>query len=768
MKMRKFPLFVFLVLCFSTAMKAQYIQVNDNFTAQQLVENVLINSSCASVSNFSVTGYNFDDAKKSYGRFSGTGTAFPFMDGIILSTGKAISAKGPNSSTLSEGPSSWVGDSDLENALSIGNSSVNATVLEFDFLPVGDKISFDYIFSSEQYLSSPSANQCSYTDGFVFLLKEANTTNAYQNLAVVPGTNIPIKSNTVRGPGTICPPANEQYFDAFNQYQHPTNFNGQTKVLTAQSAVVPGTLYHIKLVVADQGNNLYDSAIFLGAGSFKIEKDLGVDRLLANQNALCEGSSLTLDATTTNALSYKWFKDDVEIIGETNSTYTVTETGFYTVEIALSGSCFSTGEITVEFSQKPTQINAQLVQCDEDNDGLAFFNLSQATNTITANNSSLYASYFLTSQNATDDISAITNISNFENTQSIVYARVENDFGCFIVSEITLAVSNNSIANPDNLETCDTDSNPADGISTFDLQETEAVILANLPGGNVVYYTSYANALSGLNPILNPTNFQNTTAFQQTIFAKLSSGIECYGIAEFDIIVNSFQGSFADVQRNICSGNSIQLNAGSGFSSYSWNTNPVQTSQIITVSSAGTYIVTVSNSFGCTTTKKFIVTASSIAEAASVSVNDFNGGNNSATINLTQNSIGNYEYSLDGSNYQISPTFTNLAPGEYTVYINEENCGQISYDFYVMDYPKFFTPNQDGFNDIWRIPFLQFQRRAKVAIFDRYGKLVHFFTGSQPGWDGTLNGKNLFATDYWFVITLENGREIKGHFSLVR
>ena len=768
MKMIKTPLFILFFLCFSTALKAQYIQVTDTYSAPQLVEDVLINSSCASVSNISVSGYNFDDGKKSYGRFSGTGTAFPFTDGIILSTGKAFSAKGPNSSTLSEGPSSWAGDSDLENALSIGNSSVNATVLEFDFMPLGDKISFDYIFSSEQYLSSPSASQCSYTDGFVFLLKEANTSNAYQNLAVVPGTSIPIKSNTVRGPGTICPPANAQYFDAFNEYQHPTNFNGQTKVLKAESSVTPGTLYHIKLVVADQGNNLYDSAIFLGAGSFKIQKDLGPDRSLATQNPLCEGSTLNLDATTTNAISYQWFKDNVAITGATNATYTVTETGVYSVQIELSGSCFSTGEITVEYSPKPVQINTQLVQCDEDNDGLAFFNLNQATNTITANNSSLYASYFLTSQNATDDISAIANSSNFENTQSIVYARVENDFGCFTVSEITLAVSNNTIANPANLETCDTDSNPADGISTFDLEETEAAILANLPGGNVVYYTSNQDALSGLNPITNPASFQNTVAYQQTIYAKLSSGIECYGIAEFDIIVNSFQGNFADAQRNLCSGSSIQLNAGSGFSSYTWNTTPVQNSQIITVSTAGTYIVTVSNIFGCTTTKKFIVTASSIAEVASVSVNDFQGGNNSATINLTPQSIGNYEYSLDGTNYQLSPTFSNLSPGEYTVYINEENCGQIEYVFYVMDYPKFFTPNQDGFNDIWRIPFLQFQPKATVSIFDRYGKLVHFFTGSQPGWDGTLNGKNLFASDYWFVITLENGREIKGHFSLVR
>ncbi len=768
MKMIKTPLFAFLLLCFSTALKAQYIQVNDNFTAQQLVENVLINSSCAEVSNFSVVGYNFDDGRKSYGRFSGTGSTFPFQDGIILSTGKAISARGPNSNILSEGPMSWGGDGDLESALSIGNSSVNATVLEFDFLPVGDKISFDYIFSSEQYLSSPSSNQCNYTDGFVFLLKEANTTNPYQNLAVVPGTNIPIKSNTVRGPGTICPPANAQYFDAFNEYQHPTNFNGQTKVLTAQSAVTPGTLYHIKLVVADQGNNLYDSAIFLGAGSFKIEKDLGPDRLSATANPLCPTETLQLDATTTNATGYAWYKDNV-LQPETTPTFTVTEQGVYSVEISLGGTCASQGEISVEYAQSPGESSAELVQCDEDNDGSAIFNLDQATGILTGNDDDFTATYFLTVAAAEDGSAPITNTSSFENTQSIVYARVENRFGCYTVSEVTLYLSNNTIANPDDLQKCDTDANPSDGFSTFDLTETEAEILANLPGGNVSYYLSNEDALLSLNPITTPEDFQNTVAFQQTIFAKLSSGVDCYGIASFDIIVNSFQGSFDDVERDICSGNSIQLNAGSGFSSYSWNTNPVQTSQIITISNPGTYIVTVSNAFGCTTTKKFIVSASSIAQVSSVSVNDFQGGLNSATINLTSTSIGDYEYSLDGAVYQNSPTFIGLNPGQYTVYINDKNeCGQISYDFYVMDYPKFFTPNQDGVNDIWRIPFLQFQPKATVAIYDRYGKLLHFFTGSQPGWDGTFKGKNVFANDYWFVITLENGREVKGHFSLVR
>ena len=90
--------------------------------------------------------------------------------------------------------------------------------------------------------------------------------------------------------GTICPPANEAYFDAFNTGKsYPTTYDGQTKVLTAQSVVTPGTLYHIKLVIADEGNGRFDSGIFLRAGSFISEKDLGTDRLIATGNPLCNG-----------------------------------------------------------------------------------------------------------------------------------------------------------------------------------------------------------------------------------------------------------------------------------------------------------------------------------------------------------------------------------------------------------------------------------------------------------------------------------------------
>lgn len=765
-------LFILLVLCFSSQLKAQYILVDDTYTAQRLVQDVLIDSDCASVSNFSVTGGDFGGRENSYGYFNAGTSSFPFAEGIILSTGRAKIAQGPNTSLSDDGRGmNWPGDQDLEQVLRAGRTT-DATILEFDFTPLSTKISFDYLLSSEEYHDTAP---CNYADGFAFLLKQVGSTSGYQNLAIIPGTTTAVNTMNIRPYiSESCIAKNEEYFGGFNGNEHPTNFNGQTKVMKAQANVIPGQTYHIKLVIADEGNYRYDSAIFLGGGSFKIETDLGNPKLLSDGTALCQGEPLTLTATNPTAISYQWFKNGVPQTGATTDQFaiTVNENATYSVEVGLGGTCISNGEIKIEYAPAIILSNTTLVQCDENNDGLAFFNLTQAEAQITAGNTGLSSPiYFKTRTDALNDSNPITNETAFENTINPVFARAENQFGCFGISEVTLNVSNNSITDPVlPLTECDVDSNTSDGFFSFNLREKEAEILDNFPSGNVNYFTSNNDALAGINAIPDPANFVNSVAFEQMIYAKLSSGIDCYGIAKFKIIVNSFGTSLNDQDAIVCEASDVPLNAGSGFSTYTWNTTPPKFTQIISVRDAGTYTVTVTNSNNCEGTKTFHVKASNKAEITSVSVNDFNGGNNSVTINITPESIGDYEYSIDGVSFQQSPTFSNVRSGEYTAYVIDRNlCGSAKpYPFFVMDYPKFFTPNGDGYNEIWKVPYLSSQPNATVSIFDRYGKLVYFFKGNQQGWNGTHDGKTLPASDYWFKITLQSGREIKGHFSLLR
>ena len=744
--------------------KAQYIQVDDNQTAQQLIENVLINSSCANVSNITVSGWAFTSGN-SYGYFNQGTSTFPFQDGVIISTGRAFSGIGPNSSLLSEGPTNWLGDLDLQQAINETNT-INATVIEFDFLPFANKVSFDYIFSSEQYLSNPNSNQCSYSDGFAFLLKEVGSQDQYTNLAVVPGTAIPVKVPTVRGAGTICPPANEAYFDAFNGIEHPTNYNGQTKILKAESLVTPGVLYHIKLVIADQGNNLYDSAIFLGGGSFTVETELGDDRLIANGNPLCENESLTLDATTPNAVGYKWYRNNVLINNETNQTYTVNSFGVYKVEVVFNTTCSSFGEIVIEYSSNPIPNDVNLTQCDSDTDGLAIFNLNDANSSIIGSNLNVGPpKYFLSFNDAFTVQNTLSSIDSFQNTtpNQIIYARLENTFGCFGISEITLSTSISSVIVPP-ISICDGDTNQ-DGITVMDLSmDISPTVLAYFPSGLlVVYYSSTENAQTQTNAL--PNNYTNTIPFEELIFARITDGVNCFGILPITLKINIFTPSnFETEELSLCENETYFLEVEDIYESYLWNTGEI--TPRINISVPDTYTVTVTNTDGCEATKTFIITPSGVATITSIDIQDFSGNQNTVQINYT--GLGDYLFSLDGNYFQNSPVFNNVESGEYLVIVKDTNgCGIVTQQIFVLDYPRFFTPNGDGFNDFWEIKNFN-QPNAKIYIFNRYGKLIKEIVPNQKGWDGTFNGSTLPASDYWFSFFLENGRIVKGHFALKR
>jgi gliding motility-associated-like protein len=135
---------------------------------------------------------------------------------------------------------------------------------------------------------------------------------------------------------------------------------------------------------------------------------------------------------------------------------------------------------------------------------------------------------------------------------------------------------------------------------------------------------------------------------------------------------------------------------------------------------------------------------------------------------------GNYEYQLDGGGWQNSAIFQNVVGCEnHIIKVKDaEGCSnEPETTFTILDYPKFFTPNGDGYNDLWNIRCLQTQAGI-ISIFNRHGKLLNQFKTNFPGWNGTYNGKLLPASDYWFIVTYydENGKEkqFKSHFSLIR
>jgi gliding motility-associated-like protein len=771
MKWGQTLLFLGFICCNTLNVSAQNITVDDSYSAQQLVENVLVNSSCATVLNFSATGDTDPIGQNSYGYFTNAGGSFPFAEGVVLSTQYAKKAIGPYNWVLgNDNDGGWPGDSDLNQILGI--TTVTATVLEFDFIPLTNFLSFDYIFASTEYADTGS---CRFTDGFAFLIKENTLGSGYDNLAVIPGTQTPVSSTNIHPtilPSGIyngCAAVNENYFNGFNTASSPINFAGQTVIMNSQTPVIAGKSYHIKLVIANDFNEYYDSAVFLKAGSFSPKIDLGTDRL-ASSNPICFGESYTIDTQLPATYDYKWYKDGVLLPTEKSPSLTITDNGTYKVEVVFTpATCFAIDEIKLEYAPEIILSDTTLAQCDDNSDGISIFDLTKVDNLIKNNDAGLSpVEYYESLTDAKGKINPILTPSSYTNKLTIpaLFARVTNTFGCVNYAQLNLVIANNSLATQSPVSTCDDDS-VQDGLYQFNLDtQVSPQVLSSLPSGMIVeYYLNTTDAIAQKNPL--PNIFKNTTANQQIIQARIVNGPDCYGIVPITLIVNTFiPANFQDENGFVCLGSTTDLSVASGFSSYLWNTGAITNS--IKVSTAGNYSVTVTNADGCTAVKKFTVTSSEIATITGATVTDFAANDNSVLLEYTGS--GNYEFSLDGSYFQDNPLFTGIAPGKYLAYANDKNgCGlSIPFTVYVLDYPRFFTPNGDGYNDVWKIKNLDLFPNATLTIYNRYGKILSEINAINPYWNGKYNGKELPSDDYWFHLYLDDSKLIKGHFSLKR
>ncbi|MFN5909905.1 MAG: choice-of-anchor L domain-containing protein, partial [Bacteroidota bacterium] len=206
--------------------------------------------------------------------FNAAGTTFPINSGVLLTTGVGTVAAGPNNGggvSLPGTPS--VSTDPHLNDIAAG-SVTNGVVLEFDFVPAGDTISFKYIFGSEEY---PEFSPSTFNDAFGFFLWGPGISGPYAlggfpaggaNLAVIPGTSTPVTINNVGDAN------NTQYYvfnDNGSTYGTAIQYDGTTVLLTANASVQCGETYHIKLAICNVGDQGWDSGVFLEANSFSSE-----------------------------------------------------------------------------------------------------------------------------------------------------------------------------------------------------------------------------------------------------------------------------------------------------------------------------------------------------------------------------------------------------------------------------------------------------------------------------------------------------------------
>jgi len=308
-----------------------------------------------------------------------------------------------------------------------------------------------------------------------------------------------------------------------------------------------------------------------------------------------------------------------------------------------------------------------------------------------------------------------------------------------------------------------------DGSEKVDLSTYNSNLLSNTSGYTFSYYSNYSAAENQLvgSQITDFSNF-NLALGDNQIYVRINSNTPCYAISKLKLtLVSKPKITIPDVVP-ICENNSITIDAGMDYDTYLWSTGA--TSSSIIVDNPGNYSVTVTNTYNtisCSSTKNFTVTKSTVANITSIDTQDWTDNQNTITVFATGE--GDFEYSIDGIHFQDEPQFTNLISGQYTVHVRDKNgCGTITDEVYLLMYPKFFTPNGDGFNDTWGIKFSEHEIGLTIKIFNRYGKFIKTLNSTDSSWNGTYNGNELPATDYWFIITRANGKEYHGHFSLKR
>jgi len=253
-------------LLISTLATGQLV-TNNSKTAVTLVKDVLAGEG-VEISNVTYTGN-----MKAIGEFFGSSSNIGLNHGIIMSTGTVLNEVnnagfqkgpvGPNNNPNAKTDFGGLGDADIENL--VGKQTHDAAVLQFDFIPDGDTVKFRYVFASEEY---PSQVMSGANDFFAFFISGSGISGT-ENIALLPNTNTVVSIETVNAgvnASYYMPNGNglsgAEYSDVFS-----VNYNAFTTVLTAISKVEPCQTYHLKIVIADVLDGIFDSGVFLEANS---------------------------------------------------------------------------------------------------------------------------------------------------------------------------------------------------------------------------------------------------------------------------------------------------------------------------------------------------------------------------------------------------------------------------------------------------------------------------------------------------------------------
>ncbi|WP_299053494.1 T9SS type B sorting domain-containing protein [uncultured Polaribacter sp.] len=345
-------------------------------------------------------------------------------------------------------------------------------------------------------------------------------------------------------------------------------------------------------------------------------------------------------------------------------------------------------------------------------------------------------------------------------------------------------------------------------------------ILTNYPVSEyddfkVSFYTTLIDANTGaISNAIDEDSYQNTSN-NQTIYVRVenikNTPVACVNSKlSFNINIKPLPNFTVQGEKDIDLPQIICLNAPnlvliaenpSANYLYEWTDAAGTTlgnNQTLAITTPGNYTITASDNFpnGCKRERTIVVKASNIATLERDYVTIIDQSNNIAANTLSSVRIdtitnnlgpGNYQFALlnndnnnriPSSGFQDDPIFEDIEGGIYTIIVNDKKgCVQdTTLQISVIQFPQFFTPNNDGVNDTWHVKGANttFYPNSSIHIFNRFGKLVAQIQIDGNGWDGTSKNKPLPSDDYWFTVQLipaDTSKEVilkRGHLSLIR
>ncbi len=728
---------ILLSMFFIGSMKAQ-LTTTQTLTPQQLVQNVLLGSG-VTASNITFSGDPLQIAQF----FATPSTNLGIPSGIFLSTGHASTAnangpQGPNNSGSTG--TNWTGPGDALLDVVSGVNTFDAAVLEFDFIPTGDSVKFRYCFGSEEY---PEYVNAGVNDAFAFFLSGPNPAGGNyvnKNVALLPGTSTAVSIDNVNAG------LNATYYRSNTGNPINCEFDGLTTVLYALEKIVCGQTYHIKIAIADGGDGVWDSGVFLEGGSFSSLPPLNV--FTTNSNSNIPDSILVEDCNTYCA----YFIRNGNLANVDSFNLQVTGNALLGPDYIQSGNAsftwptkliFGVGQDTI----KICNINALQDNLIEGTDTIKFAMSSFATNTLSCLSSNAIK-FNLYIKDYTPIGIGQNNTSVCTGNSIVLNAGATNGYAPYTYTWTAPAVNtptfNTGPINSTQIYTItvnDICNKPVTQQITINPVSTPTVVSTNTvicAGTTATVVASGASTYTWSNGAANDSLFVNPSS--NTTYTVVGANGACTNSAVATVTVIGFSLSITG-NNSICLGQSTTLTASGSPTTYVWNNGTTNISTIVSPTVTTNYTVS-SVAASCSNTAVYTVSvtppptltvtgtpycAGQTTTVTATGATSYTWSTGSTTNSIVVSPIGTSSYTVTGTSIPSCTSSSVFSPSVITSSPQIINTSPV---LFCLDSIKAITVRIDGgnqpYNVSWLIP------GGGIVPFDTTNYTYYFTQSNTP------------------------------------